>query len=426
MKTVFDEFKWRGLVHSVTEGLPEVLAKEKVTVYIGFDPTSDSLQIGNLLALMGLARMQRYGHIPIALAGGGTGMIGDPSGKKSERPLLTPEEIAANVEVIKVQLAHFLDFDVKLNPAKIINNGDWLNAISMMDFLRNVGKHFTVNYMMAKDSVKSRLDDEGGISYTEFSYMILQAYDFLQLFDNHNCTLQSGGSDQWGNITAGVELIRKVRGKSAYGLVYPLVSNPDGSKLGKTAGGTTIWLSAERTSPYKFYQFWYNQEDADVIDFLKYFTWLAAPEIEDLADQLTAEPEARAAQRTLAKEMTRLVHGETALANVKQASKALFGGDISGLSAANVQEIFTDVPSVTVNKSCFEGAGMPIADLLVKAHVTKSKGEARRAIRGGGIYLNNVRVMDENRLVTLADAIDGKFLVLRKGKRDYFLVKVIG
>jgi tyrosyl-tRNA synthetase len=374
---------------------------------------------------MGLARMQRYGHTPIALAGGGTGMIGDPSGKKSERQLLTPDEIAANVVAIKVQLAHFLDFEVKSNPAKIINNGDWLNTISMMDFLRNVGKNFTVNYMIAKDSVKSRLSREGGISYTEFSYMLLQAYDFLQLYDNHKCTLQSGGSDQWGNITAGVELIRKVRGGSAYGLVYPLVSSPDGNKLGKTETDT-IWLSAERTSPYKFYQFWYNQEDADVIDYLKYFTWLDSQEIEDLARQLAQRPEARDAQRTLAEEMTRLVHGETALGKAVQASSALFGGEITGLSAADIQEIFTDVPSTAVNKARFEGEGMPIADLLPEVNVAKSKGEARRSIRGGGIYLNNIRISDENQLVNVNDTIEGKFLVLRKGKRHYHLVKVVG
>lgn len=425
MKTIFDELQWRGLVHSFTEGLPEVLAKEKVSVYIGFDPTSDSLQVGNLLALMGLARMQRFGHTPIALAGGGTGMIGDPSGKTSERQLLTPEVIAANVEAIKVQLAQFLDFDVKHNPAKIINNGDWLNTVSMMDFLRNVGKHFTVNYMVAKDSVKSRLDRENGISYTEFSYMLLQSYDFLQLFDNHNCTVQSGGSDQWGNIIAGVELIRKVRGESAYGLVYPLISGSDGNKLGKSETGT-IFLSAERTSPYRFYQFWFNQEDAVVINQLKYFTWFEAPEIEDLAQKLAERPEARDAQRSLAEEMTRLVHGETALANVKQASNALFGGDIAGLPAADIQDIFADVPSTSVKKADFEGVGMAIADLLTETNVVKSKGEARRSIKGGGIYLNNVRVMDENRQVQLADSIEGQFLVLRKGKRHYHLVKVVG
>jgi tyrosyl-tRNA synthetase len=351
-------------------------------------------------------------------------MIGDPSGKKAERQLLTPDEIEGNVEAIKSQLAYFLDFDVKQNPAKIINNGDWLNTIKMMDFLRNVGKYFTVNYMIAKDSVKSRLGREGGISYTEFSYMILQAYDFLQLYDQHGCTLQSGGSDQWGNITAGVELIRKVRGKSAYGLVYPLISNPDGSKLGKTERGT-IWLSAERTSPYRFYQFWYNQEDANVIDYLKYFTWLDVNEIADLTDQVALKPEARAAQRVLAEEMTRMVHGESALTSAVQASKALFGGDIIGLSADEIQDIFTDVPSTVVKKHDFEGAGMPVIDLLVKAEIARSKGEARRSIRGGGIYLNNVRVLDENRQVSITDAIEGKFLVLRKGKRYYNLVKVL-
>ncbi|MDF1512848.1 MAG: tyrosine--tRNA ligase [Anaerolineae bacterium] len=424
MKTIFDELKWRGLIHSFTEGLPELLAREKVTVYIGFDPTSDSLQVGNLLALMVLARMQRYGHTPIALAGGGTGMIGDPGGKKSERQLLTPEQIEVNVQAIKGQLAHFLDFDVKGNPAKIINNADWLNTISMMDFLRNVGKNFTVNYMIAKDSVKSRLDRENGISYTEFSYMLLQAYDFLQLFDNHNCTLQSGGSDQWGNITAGVELIRKVRNGSAYGLVYPLVSSADGIKLGKTESGA-IWLSAERTSPYRFYQFWFNQTDDVVIDYLKYFTWFELDEIEELAQKLAHNPEARDAQRALAEEMTRLVHGETALHNAVQASEALFGGDITGLSSSDIQDIFADVPSTEIAKGKFGGQGMPIAELLVETKVAKSKGEARRSIRGGGININNVRLVDEERMVRLPDCIEGKYLVLRKGKRHYHLVKVV-
>jgi tyrosyl-tRNA synthetase len=279
--------------------------------------------------------------------------------------------------------------------------------------------------MVAKDSVKSRLDRENGISYTEFSYMLLQAYDFLQLFDNHNCTLQSGGSDQWGNITAGVELIRKVRNESAYGLVYPLVSSADGNKLGKTEQGT-IWLSAERTSPYRFYQFWFNQTDDVVIDYLKYFTWFDADEIENLAQKVTECPEARDAQRTLAEEMTRLVHGETALSNAVQASQALFGGDITGLSSSDIQDIFADVPSTEIGKGKFEGEGLPITDLLVETNVTKSKGEARRSIRGGGMNLNNARLTDEEHMVRLSDCIEGKFLVLRKGKRHYHLVKVVG
>ena len=278
MTNIFDEFQWRGLVYDRTEGLPEVLAGSKVTAYIGFDPTSDSLQIGNLLALLGLARLQRFGHSPIALAGGGTGLIGDPSGKTQERQLQSKELIAANLEKIKPQLAQFLDFEIRSNPARIINNADWLTVIPMMDFLRDVGKHFTVNYMLAKDSVSTRLERQEGISYTEFSYMLLQAFDFLQLYDRVGCTLQAGGSDQWGNIVAGTELIRRVRGGRAFGLVYPLVTNADGTKLGKTERGT-IWLDAKKTSPYRFYQYWLNATDADAIPYLRYFTWLTREEI---------------------------------------------------------------------------------------------------------------------------------------------------
>jgi tyrosyl-tRNA synthetase len=270
--SVFEELKWRSLVYDHTEGVPEILGKEKVTVYNGFDPTNDSLHIGNLVPMMSLARLQRFGHSPVAIAGGGTGMIGDPSGRSSERQLLSRQEIAANLEKIQGQLAHILDFESKSNPARIINNASWLVELSMMDFLRDVGKHFTVNYMMAKDSVKSRLEREDGISYTEFSYMLLQAYDFLHLFDNLNCQMQTGGSDQWGNIVAGVELIRKMRGQRAYGLVYPLITRADGSKFGKTVEGESVWLSPERTSPYRFYQFWLNTDDADVINYLEYFT----------------------------------------------------------------------------------------------------------------------------------------------------------
>ena len=326
MNNVFEEFQWRGLVYDSTEGLPETLAKEKVTAYIGFDPSSDSLQVGNLLALMGLARMQRFGHTPIALAGGGTGLIGDPSGKAHERQLQSRDRIAANVENIKQQLAHFLDFEVHGNPARIVNNADWLTTIPMMDFLRDVGKHFTVNYMMAKDSVQSRLERQDGISYTEFSYMLLQAYDFLQLYDKYGCTLQAGGSDQWGNIIAGVELIRRVRSARAYAFVYPLVTSADGVKLGKTEQGA-IWLDAKRTSPYRFYQFWLNQQDADVIRHLGYFTWLTQEEIAQQQQAVIDRPEQREAQRTLAREVTRMVHGEQALADAERASQALFGGD---------------------------------------------------------------------------------------------------
>jgi len=424
MPNVFDEFQWRGLVYDATEELPELLAREKVTAYIGFDPTSDSLQVGNLLALMGLARLQRFGHTPIALAGGGTGMIGDPSGKAQERQLLSREQVEANVEVIKVQMGRFLDFQVKGNPARILNNADWLMPISLIEFLRDVGKHFTVNYMMAKDSVKSRLEREEGISYTEFSYMLLQAYDFLHLFEHHQCKLQAGGSDQWGNITAGVELIRRVQGKRAYGLVYPLVTSAGGVKLGKTESGT-VWLDPNRTSPYRFYQFWLNQDDADVINYLKYFTWLGKPEIEEIEHKLEEHPERREAQRTLAQEMTRIVHGETALARAEQASQVLFGGEIAGLGAGDIQDIFADVPSTRVPKQAFEAEGMDVVDLLQTVGLVRSKGEARRLIAGGGIYANNVRVDDESGRVSMADAIDGQFLVLRKGKKTYHVVQVV-
>lgn len=423
MTNVFDEFQWRGLVHSFTEGTPEALATEKVTVYIGFDPSSDSLQIGNLLTLMGLARMQRFGHSPIALAGGGTGLIGDPSGKASERPLLSVEQVEANVEAIKPQLARFLDFEVKGNPARVVNNADWLCQIPMMDFLRDVGKYFTVNYMIAKDSVKSRLEREEGISYTEFSYMLLQAYDFVQLNDRFGCTMQSGGSDQWGNIVAGVELLRRVRNIRAYGLVYPLLTNADGSKLGKSVHGT-IFLDAKRTSPFRFFQYWLNRDDADVIDDLKHFTWMTQDEVAALAHKVATQPEQREAQRTLAQTMTAMVHGETALAKAEQASQVLFGGEIAGLTADEIGDIFSDVPSSQIAKAAFEGAGKPLVDALVDAGLTKSKGEARRLIESGGVYVNNVQAASVEQAVTLADTIEGQFIVLRKGKKSYHLLQL--
>ena len=424
MTNVFDEFERRGLVHSYTEALPETLAKDKLTAYIGFDPTSDSLQVGNLLALMGLARLQRFGHTPIALAGGGTGLIGDPSGKVHERQLQSKEQIASNVEAIKVQLAHFLDFDVQSNPARIVNNADWLTTIPMMDFLRDVGKHFTVNYMMAKDSVQTRLERQDGISYTEFSYMLLQAYDFLQLFEHYGCTLQAGGSDQWGNITAGVELIRRVRGERAYGLVYPLVTSADGVKLGKTEQGA-IWLDAKRTSPYRFYQFWLNQQDADVIRYLGYFTWLTWEELAEQQQAVLEHPEQRAAQRRLAREVTRLTHGEQALADAERASQALFGGALDGLSGADIADIFAEVPASELPRSAFEAAGKPILDVLTETGMAKSKGEARRLISAGGAYVNNVRVEDPAQLVTTAQLIAGRFIVLRSGKKQYHLLRAL-
>lgn len=424
MENIFNELQWRGLVFDHTEGVPELLAKEKVGTYIGFDPTADSLHIGNLVGMLWLARMQRAGHTPFALAGGGTGMIGDPGGKSEERNLLPLEVIRSNVEHIKLQLASVLDFDVKSNPAKVVNNIDWLAPISMMAFLRDVGKHFTVNYMMAKESVKSRIEREGaGISYTEFSYMLLQAYDFQKLFQDHNVKLQAGGSDQYGNITAGVELIRRRLGEKAYGMVFPLITKADGSKFGKTESGT-VWLSPQRTSPYRFYQFWFNTDDGDVVSFLKVFTWLSRDEIADLAHQVETAAHERAAQRTLAREVTGMIHGETAVAKAEKAAQVLFGGDLDGLDASDIADIFADVPSSEIGKDSLDGEGVPAVDLLVSSGLASSKGDARRSIEGGGIYLNNARVGDVTQTVSTSDAIEGQFLVLRKGRKKYHLVKV--
>ncbi len=425
MTNAFDELKWRGLVYDHTEAVPDVLIKEKIIVYNGFDPTADSLHIGHLVPMLALARLQRLGHTPIALAGGGTAMVGDPSGKSQERNLLSREEIEANLAGVKEQLASVLDFDVKSNPALLLNNADWLNKLQLMDFLRDTGKYFTVNYMMAKDSVKSRLDREEGISFTEFSYMLLQAYDFLYLYEHYNCVMQTGGSDQWGNITAGTELIRKKKGRTALGLVYPLITKADGSKFGKTAGGETIWLSPARTSPYRFYQFWLNTDDADVINYLKYFTWLDQVEIKDLEQALFERPEQREAQRCLAQEVTRMIHGQTAVTKAEQAARLLFGGDLDGLNAADIAEIFADVPSSQIAKTALEGERTPLVDLLVSSKLASSKGDARRAIKGGGIYLNNRRVTDVMQRATLAQSIDGQFLVLRKGRKKYHLTQII-
>lgn len=421
---VFDDLKWRGLVYDCFEGVDELLSREKVTVYNGFDATADSLHVGHLVPLIALARLQRYGHHPIALAGGGTSMIGDPSGKTTERQLLPREQIEANIDSIKQQLAHFLDFEVKSNPARVMNNADWLMSLPLIEFLRDTGKYFTVNYMIAKDSVRTRLEREDGISFTEFSYMLLQSYDFLHLHDVEGCKLQTGGSDQWGNITAGVDLIRKVRGGgSAYGMVYPLITKADGTKFGKSESGA-VWLSADRTSPYRFYQFWLNADDRDVVNYLKFFTFLPRERIEELSAAVTEHPEQREAQRVLAQEMTQTVHGPSALARAEQATQALFGGDITGLTGADIQDIFAEVPSSEQPKAALEGEGLNVVDLLVNSGFLKSKGETRRAIAEGGIYLNNRRVSEPTQQVTVNDLLDGKFIVLRRGKKNYHLIKI--
>jgi tyrosyl-tRNA synthetase len=421
----YEELKWRGFVYDYTDGVPDALAKQKITIYNGFDPTGDSLHIGHLVPMMALARLQRFGHTPIALAGGGTGMVGDPSGRSTERNLLTREEVEANLIGIQQQLAGILDFKVKSNPARMMNNAHWLLELNMLEFLRDVGKHFTVNYMVAKDSVKSRLSREDGISYTEFSYMLLQAYDFLYLYENHHCTMQMGGSDQWGNIVAGVELIRRVNGGKAHALVFPLVTQADGTKFGKTAAGTNAWLSPKRTSPYRFYQFWYNTNDADVVNYLKYFTWLNQHEIAELENALFERPEQREAQRRLAQLVTGMVHGETAVTKAEKASSVLFGGDLEGLDAADIQDIFADVPSSELPITELGGDGLPLADLLANSGLATSKGDARRAIQGGGVYLNNQRIEEPGQMVTAGHTLEGQFLVLRKGRKAYHLIKVI-
>jgi tyrosyl-tRNA synthetase len=422
MMNVFDEFEWRGQVYEVTEGLREAFASEKIAAYIGFDPSAASLHAGNLLTIMGLVRLQRFGHTPIAVAGGGTGLIGDPSGKTTERPMMSKEEVLTNVEGIKEQLKRFLDFDSRTNPAILVNNADWLTTVSLTDFLRDVGKHFSINNMIAKESVKRRLEQEG-ISYTEFSYLLLQAYDYLILYEKYHCTLQMGGSDQWGNITAGVDLIRKVHGAKAHALVWPLLTTSGGTKFGKTEGGA-IWLDARQTSPYRFFQFWLNTEDKDVISYLKYFTLLSKPEIESLAESMASSPERREAQRKLAQEITRFVHGQAELEKAERASSILFGEEVHDLSLQDVLEVFADVPSVQLAKNQFDADGMPLVDLVVSAGLAQSKAEARRLVQGGGIYVNNLRLNDPKSPVSLKDSIEGQALIVRKGQREYRLVRL--
>jgi tyrosyl-tRNA synthetase len=438
---LFDELEWRGLVHGATEGAREVLASEKVKVYIGFDPTAASLHIGSLLPIMALARLQRFGHTPIALVGGGTGLIGDPSGKTQERQLLTREKVEENLAGIRSQLARFLDFETRENPARMVNNGEWLTTIPVTDFLRDVGKYFTVNAMLAKESVKRRIEQEDGLSFTEFSYMLLQAYDFLVLYDRYGCTFQMGGSDQWGNIVSGADLIRRLRADRsentpsggqaekakplAHGVVFPLVTTSAGVKFGKTEAGT-IWLDPDLTPPFRFYQFWINTDDRDAIRYLKYFTWLGQEEIAGLEELMSTAPERREAQKRLAREVTLAVHGETGLARAEKATRILFGEEIAGMEPSEIEEVFSDVPSSELPASALSGEGMPLADLLAASGLVPSKSEARRAIRGGGVYLNNVREGEETRKVTAGDALDGRLLVLRKGRRDYHLVRVKG
>ena len=419
--SILDDLQWRGMVADCTDvpGLSHRLAASPITLYCGFDPTADSLHVGNLVPLLALRRFQLFGHHPIALAGGSTGSIGDPSGKTQERQLLTQQTLSENIASVKVQLAKLLDFDTPTNPARLLDNASWTSAVSFIDFLRDIGKHFSVNVMIAKESVRARMEDrETGISYTEFSYMLLQAFDFYHLRKEMNCELQIGGSDQWGNITAGTDLCRKKMAAVCYGLTLPLITNADGSKFGKTVAGA-VWLSPLRTSVYRFYQFWVRTDDRDVARYLKYFTFLSRSEIEALESQHAEKPEARVAHRALAKAVTDLIHGEQATQEAMRASEILFGGELAGISESTFNDIVGEVPTQSIARSSLEGAGLSLIDLLVTAGLATSRGQARKDIEGGGIYLNNVRIADVARAVTTSELLFDRHLLLRKGKRNY-------
>ncbi len=415
----------RGLIQQITEsGLPEAAARDQLYVYCGFDPTRPSLQVGNLVPVMILAHFQRQGHRPIIVVGEGTGMIGDPSGKSDERVLLSTEAVAANTVRVHEQLSHYLSFEGE-NAAIMVNNLDWLGKMTLIEYLRNIGKHLTVNAMLAKDSVKNRLSSENGISYTEFSYMMLQAIDFLHLYDEYGCTVQVGGNDQWGNLTAGVELIRKARGAQAHALTAPLVTSSSGQKLGKTEGNA-LYLDAEMTSPYTMYQYWFNAADEDVGRFLRVFTFLPLDEIAEIERDHLANPGRRAGQRRLAFEIVKLIHGEATAKAVTTASNVLFDGGIDELTPDVLPHIAAEVPTVTVTASAL-ASGISVVDALVDAGVHPSKGAARRMIQQGGVYLNDQRVTDTERLLTAADAVAGdRAVLLRSGKNKYALLLVEG
>ncbi len=425
--TLLEDLRWRGLIADCTdetELAARLAADKKLTLYSGFDPTSDSLHVGNLVPLLALSRFQKHGHHPIALAGGATGMIGDPSGKSAERNLLTPEHIAHNVHCVKDQLHRLLDFKTKINPAHLVDNASWTAPITYLEFLRDVGKFFTVNWMVAKESVRARMEDrENGISYTEFSYMLLQAYDFYHLHQAQGCELQIGGSDQWGNITAGIELVRKKSGAHTFGFTVPLMTKADGTKYGKTADGA-VWLDPKKTSPYRFYQFFVQLEDADVIKLTKMLSFADHDTIADLAHKHAENPAARAAHLALARELTTLVHGESACADAMRASEIMFGGGLEGISERIFNDVVGEVPTKDLEKAKLDGTGTPLTELLVHAGLAPSKGQARKDIEGGGIYLNNVRVAEVARAATTNDLLFGQYLLLRKGKRTYAVVNV--
>src|SRR5215469_11055100 len=421
--SILEELEWRGLFADCTDKAE--LAKRSsspLTLYCGFDPTADSLHAGSLVPLLALRRFQLLGHRPIALAGGATGSIGDPSGKTQERQLLTKEVLAHNIAHVKEQLKRLLDFENATNPARLLDNATWTEPVSYLEFLRDIGKHFSVNRMVAKESVRARMEDrEAGISYTEFSYMLLQAFDFYVQCRDVNCELQIGGSDQWGNITAGIDLTRKKLSKTVYGLTMPLITNADGSKFGKTAAGA-IWLDPKKTSVYRFYQFWINTDDRDVIRYLKFFTFLSRDEISAVEKMHAENPGAREAHKALAKTVTDLIHGEHATQEAIRASEILFGGELKGISEGTFNDIVGEVPTRELEKVKLEGAGLPLVELLVHSGLCPSKGQARKDVEGGGAYINNVRESNPQRAVTAGDLLFGKHVLLRKGKKNYVVV----
>ena len=417
---LLEDLKWRGLLYQQTdeEGLAELLKKEKVSLYCGVDPTADSMHIGHIVPLLTLRRFQMHGHRPILLVGGATGMIGDPSGRNEERQLQTTEQIDRNVEGIKVQMQQIFDFQTQ-NGAKMVNNRDWIGAMSVIEFLRDYGKLISVNYMLAKDSVASRL--ETGISFTEFSYTLIQAIDFNHLFDNYNCRVQIGGSDQWGNITSGLEVIRRTHDEEtkAFGITIPLVTKSDGTKFGKSAGGS-VWLDAKKTSPYEFYQFWINASDADVIKYLKIFTFISREEIEELEQSVETEAHLRKAQKVLAEEMTKLIHGDSALDDALRITKALFSGDLKALSASEMKAAFKDVPSIEMERQ-----PKSIVDLIVEAGISSSKRQAREDVTNGAISVNGEKVTDLDYIIDEKDRLEDTFAIIRRGKKKYHMVQFL-
>jgi tyrosyl-tRNA synthetase len=422
--TIIEELKWRGMLADCTdpEALSNRLASGPTVLYAGFDPTGDSLHVGHLIPQLTLRRFQLHGHHPISLAGGATGMIGDPSGKSAERNLLSREQLDQNLHSIKGQLSRILDFDAKSNPARMVDNATWTTNISYLDFLRDVGKYFSVNMMVAKDSVRSRMEGDAGISYTEFSYMLLQAHDFYHLRKTFDCELQIGGSDQWGNITAGTDLIRKKLAQAAWGLTFPLITKADGTKFGKTEEGA-VWLDPRKTSPYKFYQFFVNTEDSIVVAYLKKFTLLSAPDILTLEARHLENPAAREAHKALAREVTSIVHGKSACDDTVRASEIMFGGGLDGITESLFGDVAGEIPTKPLERSKVEGAGTSLIDLLVHSGLCPSRGQARKDIEGGGIYVNNVRAADAGRTVATGDLLFGRYLLLRKGKRSYTLLR---